>query len=61
MTAQMSLRPLAGTELFQLRAPIPLLVRPDGYVGAIVASKNLKALERYLHTVNLAEERWTHA
>ena len=32
------------------------LVRPDGYVGAIVASENLKALERYLHALGLVAE-----
>jgi len=31
-----------------------LLVRPDGYVGAIVTSSHIEALERYLHAVTPA-------
>lgn len=33
-----------------------VLVRPDGYVGAIVGSGDIDALERYLCTVGLAKE-----
>ena len=31
-----------------------MLIRPDGYVGAIVASSDIEALESYLQTVGLA-------
>jgi len=34
-----------------------VLVRPDGYVGAIVGPGDIEALERYLHTVGLAAQR----
>ena len=30
-----------------------VLVRPDGYVGAIVASDEIEVLQDYLHTVGL--------
>jgi hypothetical protein len=33
-----------------------VLVRPDGYIGAIVSSDQLSALERYLESVGLAGE-----
>lgn len=41
-------------------APMPgdwILVRPDGYVGAMVSSDNLDALTRYLESVGLPAER----
>ena len=38
-----------------------VLVRPDGYVGAIVTSEQIAALETYLENVGLAMERRPHA
>jgi hypothetical protein len=41
-------------------APSPgdwILVRPDGYVGAIVSSAEIAALESYLQRVGLGLER----
>ena len=37
-----------------------VLVRPDGYVGAIVASEEIETLENYLRGVGLAVERTDH-
>ena len=34
-----------------------VLVRPDGHVGAFVASRQIDALERYLGAVGLPAER----
>ena len=36
------------------------LVRPDGYVGAIVASDNVEVLENYLRKVGLGAESHVH-
>jgi hypothetical protein len=33
-----------------------VLVRPDGYVGAIVASGDIEALESYLQGVGLGQD-----
>jgi hypothetical protein len=33
-----------------------LLVRPDGYIGAIVSDAHTYALDRYLRTVGLGNE-----
>lgn len=38
-----------------------VLVRPDGYIGAIVASNDLKALESYLRSVSLDVKERIHA
>jgi 2-polyprenyl-6-methoxyphenol hydroxylase-like FAD-dependent oxidoreductase len=38
-----------------------VLVRPDGYVGAIVASNDAEALEAYLQNVGLSIDRGRHA
>jgi 2-polyprenyl-6-methoxyphenol hydroxylase-like FAD-dependent oxidoreductase len=37
-----------------------VLVRPDGYVGAIVSSENVDVLENYLGSVGLNAEAWVH-
>jgi hypothetical protein len=38
-------------DAYALRPGDWMLVRPDGYVGAIVASREIAALETYLRTV----------
>jgi hypothetical protein len=38
-----------------------VLVRPDGYVGALVTSEQIAAPETYLENVGLAMERRPHA
>jgi hypothetical protein len=38
-----------------------VLVRPDGYVGAIVASDSVEALEDYLEGVGLGANTLVHA
>lgn len=45
-------------EAYALASDDWVLVRPDGYIGAIVGSGNrdIETLERYLHTVGLARE-----
>ena len=40
-------------EAYALASGDWVLIRPDGYVGAIVASGDIEALERYLRTVGL--------
>lgn len=41
-------------EAYSLASGDWMLIRPDGYIGAIVASGDIEALEPYLHTVGLA-------
>ena len=46
---------LTGTSATPMRcAGDWVLVRPDGYVGAVVANSNLEALDDYLQQVGLA-------
>jgi 2-polyprenyl-6-methoxyphenol hydroxylase-like FAD-dependent oxidoreductase len=42
---------------YTVKSDLWLLVRPDGYLGAIVASDEVETLERYLKTVGLRTER----
>jgi hypothetical protein len=46
---------------FGMEAGQWVLVRPDGYVGAIVASENVEALEDYLQDVGLSAVTSAHA
>ncbi len=38
-----------------------VLVRPDGYIGAIIASSDIESMERYLRSVGLGLEEHLHA
>jgi hypothetical protein len=45
-----------AADVYAMASDTWVLVRPDGYVGAIVASDQLETLERYLQKVGLGTE-----
>ena len=48
---------VTSATLMPCRPAIEVLIRPDGYVGAIIASDEIETLERYLEKVGLGIER----